>query len=179
MLFEIDRHFAKMAAREMAPQRLEERQRDIYDSHRHRVFSVSYYMTGSELKAEEILRGAFIRAFLQEDEPDHAIIDTALLEQLRDQRVLVEESPLPAPTAGYLPQRNNILRTELEEAIRFLPSGERIVFLLMDVEGYPANRVADLLNLDKSTVLRTALTARMRLRVQLAAMRDSGEEEAA
>jgi len=178
MLFEIDRQFAKIAAREMAPQSLAEKQRDIYDSHRHRVFSVSYYMTGSELEAEEILRGTFIRAFLQEDEPDHAIIDTALLEQLRDQRVLIEESPLPAPTAGYLPQRNNILRTELEDAIRFLPSAERLVFLLMDVEGYAASRVAEMLNLSPSVVLRTALTARMRLRAELATMRDCDRQAA-
>jgi RNA polymerase sigma-70 factor (ECF subfamily) len=178
MLFEIDRQFAKIAAREMAPQSLAERQRDIYDSHRHRVFSVSYYMTGSELEAEEILRGTFIRAFLKEDEPDHGIVDTALLEQLRDQRVLVEETPLPAPTTGHLPQRHNILRTELEDAIRFLPSGERLVFLLMDVEGYPAARVAELLNMSPATVLRTALTARLRLRAELAAMRDCNREAA-
>jgi RNA polymerase sigma-70 factor (ECF subfamily) len=178
MLFEIDRQFAKIAAREMAPQSLAEKQRDIFDSHRHRVFSVSYYMTGSEIEAEEILQGTFIRAFLKENEPDHAIIDTALLEQLRDQRVLVEETPLPAPTAGYLPQRNNILRTELEEAIRFLPSNERLVFLLMDVEGYAATRVAEMLNISPSTVLRTALTARMRLRAELAAMRDCTRQAA-
>ncbi len=162
----------------MAPQSLEDRQRDIYDSHRHRVFSVSYYMTGSELEAEEILRGAFIRAFLQEDEPDHAIVDGALLEQLRDQRVLVEETPLPAPTTGYLPARNNILRTELEEAIRFLPSKERIVFLLMDVEGYSASRVADLLNTSTSVVFRTALTARLRLRAELAAASETSRQAA-
>ncbi len=178
MLFDFDRHSTKIAAREMAQQSLAERQRDIYDSHRHRVFSVSYYMTGSELEAEEILRGTFIRAFLQEDEPDSAIIDSALMEQLRDQRVLVEETPLPAPTAGFLPQRNNILRTELEDAIRFLPSNERVVFLLMDVEGYPASRVAELLNMSNSAVLRIALTARMRLRAELAAMRDCDQQAA-
>lgn len=162
----------------MAPRSLAEKQRDIYDSHRHRIFSVSYYMTGSELEAEEILRGTFIRAFLQEDEPDSAIIDAALLEQLRDQRVLVEETPLPAPTTGYLPQRNNILRTELEDAIRFLPSTERVVFLLMDVEGYPASRVAELLHMTSAAVLRIALTARMRLRAELAAVRDCDEQAA-
>jgi RNA polymerase sigma factor (sigma-70 family) len=178
MLFELDRHLAKMTARAMAPQSLEERQRDIYDSHRHRVFSVSYYMTGSELAAEEILRGAFVCAFQQVDEPDHAIIDTALLQQLRDQQVLEQDEPLPPPTAGYLPPRNNILRTELEEAIRCLPSTERIVFLLMDVEGYPAAHVAELLQMSNSTVLRTALTARMRLRAELASMRESGQQAA-
>ncbi|MGC2499284.1 MAG: hypothetical protein WA374_16165, partial [Acidobacteriaceae bacterium] len=63
MLFELDRHFSNVTAREMAPQSLEDRQRDIYDSHRHRVFSLSYYMTGSELEAEGILRDVFVRAF--------------------------------------------------------------------------------------------------------------------
>ena len=178
MLFELDRHLAKMTARQMAPQSLEERQRDIYDSHRHRVFSLSYYMTGSELEAEEILRGAFVRAFRQVDQPDHAIIDTALLEQLRDRQVLTQDEPLPPPTTGYLPQRNNILRTELEEAIRYLPSTERMIFLLMDVEGYSASQVAELLQISSSTVLRAALTARMRLRAELAAMRDNGQEAA-
>jgi RNA polymerase sigma-70 factor (ECF subfamily) len=178
MLFELDRHLAKMTARAMAPRSLEERQRDIYDSHRHRVFSVSYYMTGSELAAEDILRGTFVRAFRQVEEPNHAIIDTALLAQLREQQVLAQDEPLPPPTTGYLPPRNNVLRTELEEAIRYLPSTERVVFLLMDVEGYPVSQVAELLEMSDSAVLRTALTARMRLRAELASMRESGEEAA-
>jgi RNA polymerase sigma-70 factor (ECF subfamily) len=178
MLFELDRHLTKMTARAMASQSLEERQRDIYDSHRHRVFSISYYMTGSELEAEEILRGSFVRAFRQADEPDHAIIDGALVEQLRERAVLQEDEPLPMPSTGYLPQRHNILRTELEEAIRYLPSTERAIFLLMDVEGYPANRVAELLNMSHSAVLRAALTARMRLRDELAGTGQSGQEAA-
>lgn len=178
MLFELDRHLAKVTARAMSQQSLEERQRDIYDSHRHRVFSVSYYMTGSELDAEEILRAAFVRAFTQNPEPDHAIIDTALLSQLKEQQVLRQDKPLPAPTSGYLPARNNILRTELEEAIRCLPSTERIIFLLMDVEGYPASQVAELLNMKNSDVLRAALTARLRLRAELAAMDDDRQEAA-
>jgi DNA-directed RNA polymerase specialized sigma24 family protein len=85
---------------------------------------------------------------------------------------------LPPPTTGYLPQRSNILRTELEEAIRFLPSTERVIFLLMDVEGYPASRVAELLHMSNSEVLRTALTARMRIRAELANANDSSREAA-
>ncbi len=173
MLFELDKHFSNVTAREMAPQSLEEKQRDIYDSHRHRVFSVSYYMTGSELEAEQILRDAFVRAFLTAPEPDHAVVDTALVHQLRSDGVLEEGEALPPPDAGYLPQRHNILRTELEEAIRCLPATERLIFLLMDVEGYPAKRVAELLNMSPSSVLRVALTARLRLRSELATMRES------
>ncbi len=178
MLFELDRHSAKVTARAMSQQSLEERQRDIYDSHRHRVFSVSYYMTGSELDAEEILRSAFIRAFGDNPEPDHRIVDGALVAELREQQVLVNDKPLPPPTAGYLPSRNNILRTELEEAIRCLPSTERIIFLLMDVEGYSASQVAELLNMKNSDVLRAALTARMRLRDELARMSEDNQQAA-
>jgi RNA polymerase sigma-70 factor (ECF subfamily) len=178
MLFELEKHFNNVTAREMAPQSLEERQRDIYDSHRHRVFSVSYYMTGSELDAEQILRDAFVRAFQTVPEPDHAVVDTALVDQLRSDGVLEESEPAPPPEAGYLPQRHNILRTELEEAIRYLPPSERLVFLLMDVEGYPASRVAELLSMAPKDVLRTALTARLRLRSELAAMSQNDRQAA-
>lgn len=178
MLFELDKHFSKVAAREMAPQSLEERQRDIYDSHRHRVFSVSYYMTGSELEAEQILRDSFVRAFTAAPEPDHTIVDAALVDELKSQQVLKEGESVPPPSVEYLPQRHNILRTELEEAIRYLPSNERLVFLLMDVEGYPAKRVAELLQLSPSQVLRTGMTARLRLRAELAAASASDQEAA-
>ena len=178
MLFELDKHFSKVTAREMAPQSLEERQRDIYDSHRHRVFSISYYMTGSELDAEQILRDAFIRAFRTTPEPDHTGIDAALIDELKKEQVLGDGDALPPPETGYLPPRHNILRTELEEAIRYLPSAERLVFLLMDVEGYPAKRVAELLHLSPTEIFRVVLTARLRLRAELAAMRETDQEAA-
>lgn len=177
MLFEINRCFPKIAAREMTPQSLEQRQRDVYDSHRHRVFSLSYYMTGNEIEAEEILRDTFVAAFRRADEPDHAIVDTALLEQLKEWGVLRDDDQLPAPLASLLPQRQNILRTDLEEAIRCLPSTERLVFLLMDVEGYPVQRIGELLRISDSAVLRTALTARLRLREELAALQEAARQE--
>jgi RNA polymerase sigma-70 factor (ECF subfamily) len=178
MLFDFEKNFPQLTACEMAPQRLEERQRDIYDSHRHRVFSVSCYMTGNEIEAENLLRGAFVRAFRRAAEPDHAIIDSALVQELEEQQILRTDDQLPPPDTGYLPQRHNILRTELEEAIRYLPSTERLVFLLMDVEGYPAQQVSELLKKPVAAVLRTALTARMRLRVELAAMREANQQAA-
>lgn len=174
MLFDFDQPRSRIASRAVAPRTLEQKQRDVYDSHRHRIFSLSYYMTGSEVQAEEILRGAFIRAFRTAEEPDHAIVDAALLDQLREQQVLHDGDHLPPPSAAWLPPRHNILRTELEEAIRCLPSAERLVFLLTDVEGYPAPRVAELLRITESAARRAVLSARLRLRVELDAMRQDG-----
>lgn len=179
MLLDPEKHFANVAAREMAPRTREQRQRDVYDSHRHRIFSVSCYMTGSEIEAEDLLTGTFVRAFGRAEEPDREMIDQSLLEELREQMVLQDDAcDLPLTPAEALPPGRNILRTDLEEAIRCLPSTERLVFLLMDVEGYPAPRIAGLLAISTSEVLRTAVAARIRLRAKLATLSQSDQQAA-
>ncbi len=167
-----------MTAREMSRESLEDRQRDVYESHRHRVFSVSYYMTGSEIEAEDLLRGTFISAFRQAEEPDQAMIDAALIERLKARMVLEDGELVFVPGVAVLPGGRNIQRADLEEAIRCLPANERLVFLLMDVEGYAADQIAGLLHKGKASILRTALTARLRLRSELAAMLEDGQQAA-
>ncbi|MGC2500822.1 MAG: hypothetical protein WA400_01700, partial [Silvibacterium sp.] len=66
-----------------AKQSVEARQRDIYESHRHRTFALAYYMTGNELEAEQILTNTFVSAFRSASEPDGPDVDSALLEELR------------------------------------------------------------------------------------------------
>jgi DNA-directed RNA polymerase specialized sigma24 family protein len=178
MLFDFDKYATRTAAREMAPRRLEERQRDAWESHRHRVFSVSYYMTGSEIEAEELLRDTFISAFRQCEEPDQDVVDTALIEHLTARLPLGESISTPIPISTGATGRRNILRADLEVAIRFLPAAERLVFLLMDVEGYPARQIATLLEMRESEVMRTAVMARMRLRHELTQMNEDGQQAA-
>jgi RNA polymerase sigma-70 factor (ECF subfamily) len=62
----------------------------------------------------------------------------------------------------------NVRRTDLEEALQELPPNERIVFLLRDVEGYDADRVAELIEIPRPQVERTLLAARIRMRNVLA-----------
>ncbi len=54
-------------------------QRDVFESHRHHVFSVAYYMTGDEREAESILQSTFIDAFERETVPTIAALDKALV----------------------------------------------------------------------------------------------------
>jgi DNA-directed RNA polymerase specialized sigma24 family protein len=178
MLFDFDRHGTRSTARQMAPRRIEERQRDAYESHRHRVFSVSYYMTGSEIEAEELLRDTFVSAFRQCEEPDQAVVDAALMEHLNARVVFDDGESLPVPVSMGTTGRRNILRADLELGIRCLPAAERLVFLLMDVEGYPADRIAGLLQMRAPDVMRTAVMARMRLRHELALMHEDGQQAA-
>jgi RNA polymerase sigma-70 factor (ECF subfamily) len=151
---------------------LEQRQRDVYETHRHRTFAVAYYMTGNEIEAEEVLTDTFVRAFDQaakeNQELDGKGVDTAMVDELR-QRMPLDEiaEPLSAAASPGLAGRN-VRRTDLEEALQELPPNERIVFLLRDVEGYDADRVAELIEIPRPQVERTLLAARIRMRNVLA-----------
>lgn len=179
--FEADLRFAQdhpvmVVDRRRAGQNLNARRRDIYDSHRHRAFALAYYMTGNELEAEQILTGTFVRAFQAAQEPTGQDVDFALLEELRQRSCLVLN---PAATAslsqahaadssGNLTTRN-VKRTELEEAIWGLPTTERLLFLLRDVEGYTSAAIAQLLAMPEPQVQHDVFAARIHLRQLLAA----------
>lgn len=178
--FGSERQFArdpsvKIVAMRQAKQSVEARQRDIYESHRHRIFAVAYYMTGNELEAEKILTSTFVSAFRAASEPEGPDVDSALVEELRRRSHLNLDAAASAPSASAnaadstsdLADRN-VKRTDLEEAIRLLPPRERLLFLLRDVEGYTPPAIAQLLQMTESQVQRGLFAARLRLRGVLA-----------
>jgi RNA polymerase sigma-70 factor (ECF subfamily) len=155
---------------QMSERSLEHRQRDIYETHKHRAYAVAYYMVGNEIEAEEVTRDTFVRAFRQAEEPDGRCVDCSLVNELRD-RMPLDEQAAPAEAAPNVTLGGrNIKRTEMEEAVKELPPNERMVFLLRDVEGYDAERVAALLDIPRQQVERTLFSARIRMRTTLATM---------
>ena len=154
---------------------VEQAQRDIYDSHRHRVFSLAFHMTGNELEAEQLLTNSFVRAFQTSPEPDSSTIDSALIAGLRLHFPLAPSAPAQVSASGGMGNRN-VRRTDLEQAIQELPPFERLAFLLRDVEGYSAESIAQLLETPQADVNRTLFSARIRLRSILS---DMEEERAA
>jgi RNA polymerase sigma-70 factor (ECF subfamily) len=155
----------------MAERSLEHRQRDIYETHKHRAYAVAYYMVGNEIEAEEVTQDTFVRAFRQAEEPDGRCVDCALVDELR-QRMPLDEQATPAEAApGQTLGGRNVKRTEMEEALKDLPANERMIFLLRDVEGYDADRVAALLEVPRQQVERALFSARIRMRSALAAMK--------
>jgi RNA polymerase sigma-70 factor (ECF subfamily) len=156
---------------QMSERSLEHRQRDVYETHKHRTYAVAFYMVGNEIEAEEVTQDAFVEAFRQSEEPDGRCVDCSLVNELR-QRMPLDEQPEPAePLPGHSLGGRNIKRTEMEEALKELPPNERMVFLLRDVEGYDADRVAALLEIPRQQVERTLFSARIRIRTALAAMK--------
>ncbi|HEX5234875.1 MAG TPA: sigma-70 family RNA polymerase sigma factor [Silvibacterium sp.] len=188
--FSTDRQSAggspRIVALRQAKQSAEARQRDLYDSHRHRTFALAYYMTGNELEAEQILTSTFVEALSAVEEPTRDDVDSALLQQLRQRFPLRPEtstalSPVSADSAassGELADRN-VKRTDLEEAIQELPPVERLLFLLRDVEGYTSAAIAQLLKWPEPQVQRTLFAARLHMRRILAQPKTCSEEQAA
>lgn len=138
-------------------------------------------MTGNEIEAEEILTGTFVNAFRAVEEPTGRDVDAALIDELQQRAYLDSDAAAPAPApaepSGELLARN-VKRTELEEAIQELPSAERLLFLLRDVEGYTPVAIAQLLRIPESQVQRRLFAARIQLRHILAGAQ-SGEQRAA
>ncbi|MHB1937744.1 MAG: RNA polymerase sigma factor [Acidobacteriaceae bacterium] len=137
-------------------------QRDVFESHRHHVFSVAYYMTGDEREAETILQSTFIDAFHRKTLPTVATLDEALMTQLRRRFSLDPVPPVVSEEEGL--GGRNVRRTDLEEALWQMPERERLCFLLRDVEGYDAARIAGLLHTSGEETRRTVFSARLRMR---------------
>jgi RNA polymerase sigma factor (sigma-70 family) len=145
-----------------------QKRRDAFESHRHRVFALAFYMTGGELEAEQLLADTFIRAYRQAAEPDGEIVDRSLVTELKQHVDFAPPDPTPiAPATPTLLQRN-VKRPDMEAALSHLPATERMIFLLRDVEGYDSERVARTLELTPAQVNVALFRARLLLRNALA-----------
>ena len=170
-LFNFEREFSaesNLVVSQAAKQSCEQQQRDVYESHRHRTFSLAFYMTGNEVEAEEILTITFVRAFQQQERPDAFAVDSALLHELSERFPLRQEEIPAVLAAGLGLSHRNVRRPDLEAAVRNLPANERLLFLLRDVEGYSPEMIGRLLDIPEAQVQRTCFSARIRLRQVLA-----------
>jgi DNA-directed RNA polymerase specialized sigma24 family protein len=155
---------------------LTDEQRDVFESHRHHVFSVAYYMTGDEREAETILGATFVETLRSHPRPSIEQLDQSLMAELHS-RLPMDPVPAEEPSAGSSLDGRNVRRTDLEEALWQLPARERLCFLLRDVEGYNPARIAPLLETTESDINRTVLSARLRIRRLLLEKRNSNTVE--
>lgn len=153
--------FNPIVARAADTYRETEQQRDVFESHRHHIFSVAYYMTGDEREAEKILEQTFLGAFRRHRKPGAQELDEQLMQELST-RVNLEPAPAAIPGGESLNGRS-VRRTDMEEALWQLPARERLCFLLHDVENYPPERIAALLQTPASEIRSSLLSARIRL----------------
>jgi RNA polymerase sigma-70 factor (ECF subfamily) len=143
-----------------------EHYRAIYEANRDRVYSFAFWMTDSELLAEDISERTFLRAFLVSEMPSDESIDRALLRELQSE-ASVSLEPLQlqcAPVQEVSGVRRNTKRVELERAIVQLPHTERMIFCMHDGDGYDHARIARTLEISEDDSRRGLHQARLRIR---------------
>src|SRR5271165_3762205 len=141
-----------------------ERAHEIYEQNRHRVYSLAFLMTDSELVAEDLTVEVFCRAFGRQAEPTADEIDRALIDELGSYFDLRTLTLNCTPCDQVISVRNNTLRVDLECAVVRLPHAEKMMFLLHDVEGYDHARIDWLLGVTEEESQRGVHQARLRLR---------------
>jgi RNA polymerase sigma-70 factor (ECF subfamily) len=144
--------------------------KSIYEQNRHRVYALSFWMTDSELQAEQLLEATFVRAFERNSAPTEQQIDNALIAELRENYVIGDFTLDCAPATEVHSIRTNTKRVHLELAVVQLPATEKLVFLMHDVEGYSHARIAQTLSISVTNSKYGLHQARLRIRELVANM---------
>ena len=141
----------------------------VFEEHRHRIYSLAFWMTDNEMTAEEISSRVFLRAFHQPGTPTAETIDNSLVYELRE---LTPIGPLTldAQVTTSKSITGNTKRVHLERAVVQIPSTERLAFLLHDVEGYDHVRIARTLGITEHESRRAVMQARLQVRELIAKM---------
>lgn len=150
-------------------------QKELYDRYSRAMYTACYRICGDFDLANDALQEGFLKVFQKLDTYRgdstvgawmKVVIVRTALNKIRTQKVL---EPLPLNYADEeLDWSTTALDTEyLEQAIQRLPAGYRAVFVLVEVEGYKHQEVADLLSISVGTSKSQLFYAKKKLREYL------------
>ena len=154
-----------------------ERQNRFVSEHMRRIFMQIYRIVRNVSDAQDLTQEAFIKAFqhqeqLKDEEKaahwlSRIATNTAIDFMRRSSRVSFCEID-QAPESHAESPEQSVLRSEqrnyLEDGLRLLSPRERTALVLRDVEGLPAEEVAQRLNCSKATVRSHIANARTKFR---------------
>jgi RNA polymerase sigma-70 factor (ECF subfamily) len=156
----------------------------LYNRHKRRVFSLCLRMTGNYAEAEDFTQEAFLQlyrkiaSFRGESAfstwlhrlavnivlmrfRKKSIPEVSLQEKLESQH---EDAPIREFGKNDDSLNGSVDRLTLEWAIRELPPGYRMIFVLHDIEGYEHNEIAEMLGCSTGNSKSQLHKARMKLR---------------
>lgn len=166
----------------------------LYARHKRRVFSLCLRMTGNYAEAEDVTQEAFLQlyrkigSFRGESAFStwlHRLSVNIVLMRFRKKGIpevslqeTLESKHEDGPTREF-GKRDDALsasvdRLTLEWAIRELPPGYRMIFVLHDVEGYEHNEIAEMLGCSIGNSKSQLHKARMKLRSLLSSRLEIG-----
>jgi RNA polymerase sigma-70 factor (ECF subfamily) len=159
----------------------------LYSIHKRHVFSLCLRMVGSVAEAEDLTQEAFlqfhrkINTFRAESALStwlHRLTINVVLMHLRKKGLQLNSlDEMMEPTSDQRPGRSfgardlalsgAIDRLALQRAIKDLPAGYRLVFVLHDIEGFDHNEIASLLDCSVGNSKSQLHKARLKLRQSL------------
>lgn len=163
----------------------------LYARHKRRVFSLCWRMTGNYAEAEDSTQEAFLQLYrkigsFRGDSAFatwlHRLSVNIVLMRFRKKGIpevsleeTLESQHEDGPTREF-GKRDDVLsgsvdRLTLEWAIRELPPGYRMTFVLHDIEGYEHNEIAEMLGCSTGNSKSQLHKARMKLRSLLRSRR--------
>jgi len=143
---------------------------EVFAANRHRIYALAFWMTNNQLRADELMKQTFSRAFALNADPSAEFLDRTLIVGLRELMPLGELSLNCDVCTTRRNVRRNTMRVHLELAIVQVPPTERLVFLLHDVENYHHQRIGQRLGLNQKESQFALHQARLRIRELLATM---------
>ncbi|HYH00682.1 MAG TPA: sigma-70 family RNA polymerase sigma factor [Terriglobales bacterium] len=145
-----------------------EKRREIYETHRRRIYSFAFWMTDNELVAEELTLDVFRRVLSRHADPDDETVDRAFVTELRDLMPVGTVTLECKPATEVAAVRRNAMRIHLERAVVQLPPTERLVYLMHDVEGYDHVRISRTIGITYDECRAALHQARLRMRELMA-----------
>ena len=150
----------------------------LYRDHVGRVYALAVRMAGDGL-ADDLTQEVFIRAWekLGSFRGDarfgtwlhrlavNYILTKRASTRKREARHVADDGLVDRMVAPR--KRSSGAALDLEQAVKMLPEGARQVFVLYDVEGYPHDEIAGMMNISVGTSKSQLHRARMLLRRQL------------
>jgi RNA polymerase sigma-70 factor, ECF subfamily len=154
-----------------------ERQNRFVSDNMRRIFVQIYRMVGNAADAQDLTQEVFIKALQRQDQLkdeqkathwlSRIATNTAIDFMRRSGRASFTEIDATYRDLGESPERQ-LLRSEqrnyLEDGLRLLSPRERAALMLRDVEGLPAEEVAQRLDCSKATVRSHIANARTKFR---------------
>ncbi len=141
-------------------------QYELYQLYKDRVFNIAYRMANSQQDAEDITQMAFVRVFKKIDSFRGESAFSSWVYRLtvnicinhfrrekRKKELVVHELSELATNLKILKtnEQTSKMKPFLEKAIRALPAGYRMIFVLYDIEGYKHEEIAEMMNISEGT----------------------------
>ncbi len=133
-------------------------QQELYDRYKDAMFTIALRITNDHDDTCDSLQDAFIQVFRDLEQFNRqstlgALIKTIVIRTaVKKKKALYPTESLDTVNSNDIIQwPNEINAEELDKAIKELPEGYRMVFLLLEVEGYTHKEAAEMLSISVGT----------------------------